>query len=97
MRLLMFSGDRQVAVGEQGPFYSMQAEFSRWFERIDVLCPRPDRPVTVTRIHENASFHTAPCGRAGMVSWLARRGAELRREHGHELLVSHDYGWFSKS
>ncbi len=60
MRLLMVSGDRNVAVGEQGPFYSMQREFSRHFERIDVLCPQPDREVVCTTIHDNVHFHPAP-------------------------------------
>ena len=94
MRLLMVSGDRQVAIGERGPFHSMQREFSRYFERIDVLCPRPERPVTVRTIHERVHFHPADCGRSGMPGYIARRGAELIAEHGHALIVSHDYGWF---
>lgn len=94
MRLLMVSGDRQVSVGERGPFHAMQREFSRHFERIDVLCPRPDRAVTVRTIHERVHFHPADCGRAGMARYIARRGAELLAEHGHALIVSHDYGWF---
>jgi glycosyltransferase involved in cell wall biosynthesis len=94
VRLLMVSGDRQVTVGERGPFHSMQREFSRYFERIDVLCPRPDRPVSVRTIHERVHFHPADTGRAGMVRYIARRGAELIAEHGHRLIVSHDYGWF---
>ena len=94
MRLLMLSGDRQVAIGERGPFHAMQREFSRWFERIDVLCPRPSAPQTVHVIHDRVHFHPADVGRAGMVGWLERRGSELLAEHGHELIVSHDYGWF---
>jgi glycosyltransferase involved in cell wall biosynthesis len=94
VRLLMVSGDRQVAVGEQGPFYSMQREFSRHFERIDVLCPRPATPVTVRTIHERVHLHPADRGRMGMVGYIARRGAELIAEHAHALIVSHDYGWF---
>ncbi len=94
MRLLMVSGDRQVSVGEQGPFASMLREFSRHFERIDVLCPRPDKPVTVRDVFGNVHLHPAPCGRLGMVSFIARRGIELLREHRHALIVSHDYGWF---
>jgi len=94
VRLLMVSGDRQVAIGEQGPFHVLQREFSRWFERIDVLCPRPDRPVTVTTIFERVHFHPAPVGRGGMRRWIAARGTELVREHGHALIVSHDYGRF---
>ena len=94
MRLLMVSGDRQVAIGERGPFHSMQREFSRYFERIDVLCPRPPGKVTTTCIHENVHFHPADCGRRGMVRFIAGKGAALIRDHGHELITSHDYGWF---
>lgn len=94
MRLLMVSGDRQVVLGERGPFHSMQREFSRYFERIDVLCPRPAGEVRVRTIHDNVHFHPADVGRRGMVRYLARRGLELIREHGHGLITSHDYGWF---
>ncbi len=94
MRLLMVSGDRQVALGEKGPFHSMQREFSRYFERIDVLCPAPPGEVRVSCIHDNVFFHPADCGRAGMVSYIRNRGAELVQEHEPALIVSHDYGWF---
>jgi len=90
----MVSGDRQVAIGERGPFHSMQREFSRYFERVDVLCPRPPGPVSVRTIHENVHFHPAECGRLGMVRYIAGRGQQLIREHGHGLITSHDYGWF---
>lgn len=94
MNLLMVSGDRQVVVGEKGPFWSMQREFSRRFGRIDVLCPRPAGPVTTRVIHDRVHFHPAPVGRAGMVRWIAREGTRLVREHGASLVVSHDYGTF---
>ena len=94
MRLMMVSGDRQVTVGEQGPFYAMQREFSRYFERIDVLCPRPPARPTITTIHDNVHFHPANVGRSRMVRYVVRRGRELLAEHGHGLIVSHDYGWF---
>ena len=94
MRLLMVSGDRQVAVGEKGPFHSMQREFSHYFERIDVLCPRPAGEITVRTIFDRVHFHPAACGRLGMARYIAERGAELVAEHGHGLIVSHDYGWF---
>lgn len=90
----MVSGDRQVAIGEKGPFYSMQAEFSRYFGRVDVLCPKPDREPTVSLIHGNVHFHTAPCSRRGMPAWIADQGERLQREHDHRLIVSHDYGFF---
>ncbi len=55
----MVSGDRQVVLGERVPFHSMQREFSRYFERIDVLCPRPSGEVRVHTIHDNVHFHPA--------------------------------------
>lgn len=94
MRLLMVSGDRQVALGERGPFYSMQAEFSRYFERVDVICPKPDGEIKVRQIHDNVYFHPAPVTRRGMVNYVTTKGAELIEEHGHKLIASHDYGWF---
>ena len=70
MRLLMVSGDRQVAIGERGPFHAMQREFSRYFERVDVICPRPPGPVTVRTIHDNVHFHPAePRQLRVSVSW----------------------------
>ncbi len=94
MKLLMVSGDRQVTVGEQGPFYSMQREFSRYFERIDVICPKPPRKPELFTIHENVHFHPAECGRLSMVRYIEGKGAELIGAFGHSLIVSHDYGWF---
>lgn len=94
MRLLMVSGDRQVAIGEKGPFFTMQREFSRYFERIDVIAPRPDKPVTVTTIWDRVHFHPATCGRSKMARFVFEKGRELLAEHGASLIVSHDYGWF---
>ncbi len=94
MKLLMLSGDRQTATGEQGPFWHMQREFSRWFERIDVLSPKPDGEPRLSTVFDRVHLHPATVGRAGMLGYLKRRGAQLIGEHGHDLIVSHDYGWF---
>lgn len=94
MNLLMVSGDRQVAVGERGPFHSMQRAFSRYFDRIDVLCPRPPGPVNTRVIHDNVWFHPARTGRLGMIGYIEARGLELLEQHSAKLIVSHDYGWF---
>jgi glycosyltransferase involved in cell wall biosynthesis len=94
VRLLMVSGDRQVAIGEKGPFFAMQREFSRYFERIDVIVPRPDKPVSVTTIFDRVHFHPATCGRSKMARYVFEKGRELIAEHGARLIVSHDYGRF---
>jgi len=94
VKLMMMSGDRQVSVGEKGPFHSMLRSFSKHFERIDVLVPRQPAPITVRTLFDNVHLHAATCARWRMPGFLARRGAALIGEHGHELIVSHDYGLF---
>jgi glycosyltransferase involved in cell wall biosynthesis len=90
----MVSGDRQVSIGETGPFFSMQREFSRHFERIDVICPRPPRAPTVATIHGNVYLHPSSTSRTRMVGYVRDKGRKLLAEHGASLIVSHDYGWF---
>lgn len=94
MNLLMVSGDRQVVIGERGPFHAMQREFSRYFDRVDVICPRPEGEIVQRSLFGNVHFHPAHVGRRGMVAFIETRGAELVREHRPGLIVSHDYGWF---
>jgi glycosyltransferase involved in cell wall biosynthesis len=94
MRLLMVSGDRQVARGERGPFFALQRELSRHFERIDVLAPRPEGEVRVRAIFERVHLHPAACPRLAMPRYIASKGAELIAAHRHALIISHDYGWF---
>lgn len=93
MRLLMLSGDR-LAAGETGPFHAMLREFSRHFERIDVICPRPAVPVTSTVLFDSVFLHPASVKRTGMVKYVFDTGRALLREHGAALITSHDYGWF---
>lgn len=90
----MVSGDRQVTLGERGPFHAMQREFSRYFDRIDVLCPRPPGEVVTRELFGNVFFHPAHVGRRGMVAYIETRGRELVAAHRPALIVSHDYGWF---
>lgn len=93
MRLLMLSGDR-LAAGETGPFHAMLREFSRHFERIDVICPKPAGVVTATTLFESVHLHPAPVKRTGMVRFVSQTGRALIAEHGATLITSHDYGWF---
>lgn len=90
----MISGDRLTPAGGKGPLYETQRGFSRYFERVDILLPRPDRAVTTRCILGNVHLHPATGGRASLVREWRRRGRELLAEHRHGLIVSHDYGLF---
>src|SRR5688572_27309223 len=91
----MISGDRTTAAGGQGPLYQTQRGFSRYFERVDILLPRPDGPVATRRILGNVHLHPAEAGRAGLAAFWRRAGRALIAEQRHDLIVSHDYGLFS--
>ena len=95
MRLLMVSGDRLLAAGKKGPFWTLQREFSRHFERIDVIHPRPEGEVVQTELFDGRlHLHPAHCTRLGMLAYIKRKGRELIEAHRPALIVSHDYGWF---
>ncbi len=90
----MISGDRLTPTGGKGPLYETQRGFSRYFERVDILLPRPDKAVTTRQILGNVFLHPADCGRSGLIGFWERKGVELIREHKPTLIVSHDYGIF---
>jgi len=95
MKLLMLSGDRATTIGEKGPFYYLQESFSQYWDRVDVLCPKPDKPVSVRTIHGRVHFWPSEGGRLGHVGYLKQRGLALLAEHRHDVIVSHDYGIYS--
>lgn len=39
-KLLMISGDRSLAEGKRGAFYNTLEEFRKYWDRIDVICPK---------------------------------------------------------
>ncbi|MFN0205437.1 MAG: glycosyltransferase family 4 protein [Planctomycetota bacterium] len=92
MKLLMLSGDRDTVIGKRGPFYYMQEVFSKHWDRIDVLVPRPSEKVTVREIHGRVHFHPAAAGRFQIVKSHALEGSKLIQQYGHDAVVSHDYG-----
>ncbi len=94
MKILMISGDRLTPCGGRGPLWETQRGFSKHFERVDILLPRPDGPVTTRQILGNVYLHPSESGRVGLVNSWKRTGLQLLEEHGHELMVAHDYGLF---
>lgn len=94
MKLLMLSGDRDVAIGRKGPFHATLQGLAAEFERIDVLTPRTTDPSKATP-HPGVFVESSPVSRIRQSAWLRRRGGELINSQSHDLIVSHDYGIFS--
>jgi glycosyltransferase involved in cell wall biosynthesis len=104
MKLLMVSGDRSILEGKRGAFWYTLEEFSKHWERIDVLCPKPDHSQlrianSKLRISNqqsaipfpNVHFHPSPLGLWYQPFWIARKGKKLAREHHHSVMTVHEY------
>lgn len=94
MKLLMISGDRSVLAGKRGAFWYTLEEFSKHWERIDVITPG-ENPVNLKirsrKVFENVFFHPSPWPLRRQRSWIVKRGAELIAEQRHNVMTVHDY------
>ncbi len=91
MKLLMISGDRNVAAGKSGAFSETLKEFHEHFERIDILCPRVDVQRQIRSVHGNVYLHPASGRLVSQPSFVLQKGRELFREHRHDVMTVHDY------
>lgn len=105
MKLLMISGDRSVLEGKRGAFWYTLQEFRKHWERIDVLCPRPDRSEESHFSLESRGIshrpeghtggdvflHPSPSGLFRQKRWIVRKGSELVTEHHHDVMTVHEY------
>ena len=90
MKLLMISGDRSVAVGKQGAFSQTLSELSKYFERIDVVCPASsDRGEK--KISENVFVHSSSHSLWYQPFFILQKGRELFHVHHHTVMTVHEY------
>ncbi|MBI3331799.1 glycosyltransferase [Candidatus Peregrinibacteria bacterium] len=98
MRLLMISGDRSILQGKKGAFFYTLQEFSKHWERIDVICPR-SAPITQSlpprgegeSAFQNVFFHPSPRGLWYQPWWILQKGSELIRTYRHDVMTVHEY------
>lgn len=91
--LMMVSGDRWVVAGERGPFHYMLEEFSRHWERIDVIGRRPARREH-ERVFGNVHLHHPDSGRLRTPWYVRSTGLRLAAERPYVAITSHDYSPF---
>lgn len=89
----MISGDRSLASGKRGAFAEMLQEFSKHWERIDILCPRHkfQIPNTNFQLPSNVFIHSSPHGLWYQPFWIRKKGQELMIEHHHDVMTVHEY------
>src|SRR5687767_4989873 len=93
MKLLMISGDTALGQRREGAFYQMLGRFAPYWDRIDVICPRASGSAPHV-VHGNVHVHPSTRHKAMQFFYVLRKGRELLTAHHHDLIVSHDYGFF---
>ncbi len=99
----MISGDRSILSGKKGAFWYTLEELSKYWERIDVVCPwqlQASRPnghssgrasFKLQAFFRNVFFHPSPHGLWYQPLWIRKCGGKLVGEFGHEVMTVHDY------
>lgn len=98
----MISGDRSILNGKQGAFYHMLEEFSKHWERIDIICPRIWGYSSLSILYQyqqkplfgNVHFHPSSKGLLSQPDFIMKKGEELIKEHGHQVMTVHEYAPF---
>lgn len=93
-KLLMISGDRALVAGQPGAFYNTLEDFSRHWERIDVICPRPKLKIGNLKLFDNVFLHPSPWPLLLQPWWIWRQGRRLHRQQGFSLATVHEYAPF---
>jgi len=89
MKLLMITGDRALAQGKRGPFYYTLEEFSKSWERIDVICPKTKQKIS--NVFGNVFIHSSSGPLIFQPRFIAKQGARIFKEQNFDLFTIHSY------
>lgn len=92
----MISGDRTLAEGKRGAFYNMLEEFHKYWDRVDIICPKTSRGATargfeVEPLFGNVYIHSSPWPLVMQPCWILKKGRQLYREHKFDIITVHEY------
>ena len=93
MNILMMSGDTSVVQGKRGPFHNTLDEFSRYWDKVDIIVP-PLQGVSRYDCFRNVTFYPSPWIKLLQPLFILRKGLKLASERRYDIVVSHDYGLF---
>ena len=95
MKLLMISGDRSILQGKKGAFWYTLEEFSKHWERVDVITPTVKelgmKNEELRNPFPNVFFHSSPHSLLRQSSWIVEKGKELIATHHHDVMTAHEY------
>ena len=83
--------DSSPATGKKSSFYYMLEEFSKYWDRIDIICPKANKPNTLIlfgRVH----MHSSTLPKLFQPFYSYYKGRELTKNIKYDLIDSHDGG-----
>ncbi len=83
----MISGDRSLAEGKHGAFYSTLEEFHKYWDRIDIICPRVKRQ-KVKEIFGNVFVHPSLWQLILQPFWIFSEGLRILKTNGYSLMAN---------
>jgi glycosyltransferase involved in cell wall biosynthesis len=89
-KLLMISGDRALAEGKHGAFYNTLEEFHKYWDRIDVICPKV-KEQKVKEIFGNVFIYPSPWPLICQKWWVFLKGSKLFKRNKFDLMTVHEY------
>jgi glycosyltransferase involved in cell wall biosynthesis len=100
----MITGDRALASGKMGPFYYMLEEFSKHWERIDIICPHLRQPACrrgrgfggqarshVQKFFDNVYVHSSNLPLIFQPWFILKKGTEIFKQQHFDLFTIHSY------
>ena len=85
--LLMISGDRSLAEGKRGAFYGTLEEFHKFWDRIDVICPRVNNQ-QIKEVFGNVFIHSSSWPLIFQPLWILREGLRILKTNGYSLMAN---------
>lgn len=88
-KLLFISGDTALAQGKKGPFYYMLEEFSKYWDRVDIICPKTTQKIF--NVYNNIYIHVSNKPRIFQSWFILKKGLEIYKQEKFDIFGIHSY------
>lgn len=97
MKMLLITSDSSILAGKKSEFWYLLQELRLHWDRIDVICPRPDQSSEGSLPPRDGSdfsakkrgevyFHPYPNSWTGQSRWIVQMGQKLHEQYGFDLI-----------
>ncbi len=95
MKILLISGDRALGQGKKSGFYYMLEEFSKYWDRIDIICPKiKNQESKVKSFYGNVFVHSSSWPIVFHPLFILKKGVEIFKKEKFDLFTIHSYPSF---